>query len=85
MSESPSRAELILGRTEDGRVAIQLRMVGGTVWLAQAEIARLFETTKQNVSLYLKNIFKDKELSESSVVKESLTTARHGLGLSGNL
>lgn len=75
---SAGKGELILYRTEDGRAAIQLRAVDGTVWLTQAEIAALFDTTKQNVSLHLKNIFGDGELTAASVVKESLTTAADG-------
>lgn len=78
MSDAPSRGELILYRTEDGRDTIRLRVVDGTVWLTQTEIAALFDTTKQNVSLHLKNIFDDGELHHDSVVKESLTTAADG-------
>ena len=52
-----------------------LQAIEGTVWLTQAELAELFDSTKQNVSVHLKNIFSDNELSEFSVVKESLTTA----------
>ena len=78
MSDVPSRGELILYRTEDGREAIRLRAVDGTVWLTQAEIAVLFETTKQNVRLHLKNVFETGELLRDSVVKESLTTAADG-------
>ena len=72
------KGELILYRTEDGKTAIQLRAVDGTVWLTQAEIAALFDTTKQNVSLHLKNITAEGELTEAAVVKESLTTAADG-------
>ncbi|GHE20871.1 virulence RhuM family protein [Halomonas urumqiensis] len=71
-------SELILYQTEDGRTAIHLRAEEGTVWLTQAEIADLFATTKQNVSLHARNILKDGELSPDSVVKESLTTAADG-------
>ncbi|MBK5958365.1 hydroxyacid dehydrogenase [Rhodoplanes elegans] len=78
MTENPSRGELILYRTNDGRAAIRLRLQDGTVWLTQAEIATLFDTTKQNVSLHLKNIFQDSELAKEAVVKESLTTATDG-------
>lgn len=78
MSDVPSRGELILYRTEDGRDVIRLRVVDGTVWLTQADIAELFDTTKQNVSLHLKNVFEDGELHRGSVVKESLTTAADG-------
>jgi hypothetical protein len=74
----PPKGELILYRTEDGRSAIQLRAVDGTVWLTQAEIAALFDTTKQNVSLHLRNVFADGDLAREAVVKESLTTAADG-------
>ena len=74
MSNDPSRGELILYRTEDGREAIRLRVVDGTVWLTQAEIAVLFDTTPQNVTQHLKNVFETRELLRDSVVKESLTT-----------
>lgn len=71
-------SEIILYQTPDGATEIQLRAEDGTVWLTQAEIADLFQTTKQNISSHLKNIFQDTELKENSVVKESLTTAADG-------
>ena len=64
---------LILYTTEDGKSQFQLRAKDGTVWLSQREMAELFNATKQNISLHLKNIFEDGELAEDSVVKESLT------------
>ena len=73
-----SAGELILYRSEDGRAEVQLRAEGDTVWLTQAEMAELFDTTKQNVSLHTRNILNEKELPEVSVVKESLTTATDG-------
>lgn len=71
-------SELILYRTEDGKAEVYLRAEAGSVWLTQAEIAELFATTKQNVSLHASNILKEGELSRASVVKESLTTAADG-------
>ena len=76
---------LILYTTEDGASRIQLRADGQTVWLTQAEMAELFDATKQNISLHLKNIFEDKELEADSVVKESLTTAADGKAYRTNL
>lgn len=73
-------SELVLYTSDDGRTRLDLRIDGQTVWLTQLEIAELFQTTKQNVSLHAKNIFEDKELAEDSVVKESLTTAADGKG-----
>ena len=73
-----NHGELILYRTDDGRTEVHLRAAEGTVWLTQAEMAQLFDTTKQNISLHARNIFAEQELSEESVVKHSLTTAADG-------
>ena len=71
-------SDLVLYTTEDGRSQIKLRAQEQTVWLTQLEMAELFDATKQNISLHLKNIFEDGELDANSVVKESLTTAADG-------
>jgi hypothetical protein len=71
-------SDLILYTTEDGRSQIKLRADQQTVWLTQLEMAELFDATKQNISLHLKNVFEDGELDTGSVVKESLTTAADG-------
>src|SRR5690554_174900 len=71
-------SELILYTSDDGQTRLHLRVETETIWLSQLEIAELFQTTKQNVSLHAKNIFEDKELRQDSVVKESLTTAADG-------
>lgn len=68
-------SELILYQTEDGKAQVRLRAEEGSVWLTQGEIAELFATTKQNVSLHAANVLKERELIEGLVVKESLTTA----------
>jgi hypothetical protein len=72
------KGEIILYQTEDGVSRIQLREAEGTVWLTQAEMADLFDSSKQNISVHLKNIFDEEELEEDSVVKEYLTTAADG-------
>jgi hypothetical protein len=70
--------QLILYTSEDGKAQVQLRAELDTVWLPQLEMADLFNASKQNISLHLKNLFRDGELQESSVVKESLITAADG-------
>jgi hypothetical protein len=70
--------EVILYQTEDGAAQISLRAMDGTVWLTQTEMATLFDTSKQNISLHLRNIFSDGELVADSVVKESLIPAADG-------
>ena len=75
---APSISEILLYTTHDGKQRIEVRLEGETVWLSQLAMTELFQTTKQNISLHLKNIFTEGELSESSVVKEYLTTAADG-------
>lgn len=70
--------QLILYTTDDGKSQIQLRADLGTVWLTQLEMAELFDATKQNISLHLKNVFEDGELDAAATVKESLTVQTEG-------
>jgi hypothetical protein len=76
--EIPLKSEIILYQTEDAQTRLQVRLEGETVWLTQAQMAELFQTTKQNVSLHIQNMFEERELAELSVVKECLTTAADG-------
>lgn len=69
---------LILYTTDDGKSQIQLRADLGTVWLTQLEMAELFDATKQNISLHLKNIIEDGELDAAATIKESLTVQAEG-------
>lgn len=62
-----SGGEVILYRTEDGRDSIQLRAVDGTVWLTQAEMAALFDTTVPNINKHIKGILTDGELTEATI------------------
>ena len=78
MSQPAPKSEIILYQTEDQQTRIQVRFTGETAWLTQAQMAELFQTTKQNVSLHIQNAFAEKELREDSVVKEFLTTAADG-------
>lgn len=70
--------DLILYTSPDGETRLDLRVDGHTVWLTQLEIAELFQTTKQNVSLHAKNILEEGELSPEATVKESLTVQIEG-------
>jgi len=70
--------ELILYTTEDGRSEIKLRAEQQTVWLTQLEMAELFDATKQNISLHLKNLFADGEMDPAATIKESLTVQTEG-------
>lgn len=70
--------EIILYRPNELAEHIEVRVEDETVWLTQLQMAELFEATKQNVSLHINNIFKEKELDKDLVVKYSLTTASDG-------
>jgi hypothetical protein len=73
-----SEGEIILYATEDGQANIRLQAADGSVWLSQTALAELFQTTKQNISLHVKNILSEGELSEGATVKESLTVQTEG-------
>ncbi|MHB8276983.1 MAG: virulence RhuM family protein [Candidatus Humimicrobiaceae bacterium] len=73
-----NKSEIIIYQTEDGQTKIDVRMEENTVWITQNQIAELFQSTKQNISLHINNIFKEGELSKSSTVKEYLTVQNEG-------
>ena len=78
MLPSDQLSEFILYTDPSGKVKVEIFVLNDTVWLTQQRIAELFDTSKQNISYHLSNIFKDSELDENSVVKEFLTTAADG-------
>ena len=69
--------EIILYQLNED-IKLEVKLEEETVWLTQAQMTILFETTKQNISLHINNIFKERELDRNSVVKEYLTTALDG-------
>ena len=71
-------ADIIIYNTADGKAEIKLYADNGTVWLTQAQIAELFNTTKQNISNHISKVFSENELERNSVVKYYLTTAKDG-------
>jgi hypothetical protein len=71
-------SDIIIFPAPDGKPIVNLRVQDGSVWLTQIEIAELFLTSKQNVSLHIKNVLTEKELPEAATVKESLTVQAEG-------
>ena len=71
-------SEILLYQTEDGQTKIDVRLEDETVWLSQVQMAELFQTTKQNISLHINNIFDEGELQEISTVKDYLTVQTEG-------
>ena len=72
-----SEGEIVMYQPDE-TIRLEVRMDEDTVWLTQQQMTELFSTSKQNISLHVNNIFKEEELEEKSVVKDSLTTARDG-------
>lgn len=77
-SNDKSTGEIILFQTEDGRSKIQVRFADKNLWLSQAAMAQLFQTTPQNITIHLKSIFDEGELDEEATCKESLQVREEG-------
>ena len=75
--ENNSANEIILYQPDD-TLTLDVRVEDESVWLTQAQMAELFQTTRNNITLHTRNIFKEGELVEQSVSKESLLTAKDG-------
>lgn len=74
----PSKNEMILYQTEDGKIKIEVRLQDETVWLTQKLMAELFQTSPQNITTHLKNIFKEGELDEVATCKDFLQVQVEG-------
>ena len=69
---------MIIYVSKDGNIKVDVNIQNETIWMSQDMMANLYDTTKQNISYHLNNIFKEKELDKDSVVKNFLTTASDG-------
>lgn len=70
---------IVIYQTDDGTTKIDVKLEDETVWLSQQQMADLYDTTKQNISLHIKNIFDEEELDINSTVKEFLTVQKEGI------
>ena len=84
MKKSQPKSQIIIYKAENGQTKIDVRFENETVWLTQNALAELFQTTKQNISQHIKNIFEEGELKPDSVVKDFLTTAADGKNYATN-
>ena len=74
----PSGGQFLVYQTEDGKLKIDVRFEGETVWLTQQHMAELFQTTVPNVSMHIRNVFAEGELQPAATVKESLIVRQEG-------
>jgi len=65
-------SEIVLYQVEDGQSRIEVRLDGETVWLSQALMAELFQTTVPNINIHIRNIYEDGELAPEATVKDYL-------------
>ena len=68
-----TNSEIVLYQTADGKTPLEVQFQGETAWLTQAQMAELFQTTQQNISLHLQNIFEEGELTPAAIHKECLS------------
>ena len=75
---NPSDESVVIYRSADNAVRLDVQLADETVWLTQAQMAMLFDSTKQNVSLHINNIYKEGELLKEATVKDYLTVQNEG-------
>lgn len=73
-----SHGEVVIYTTDEGNTKIDVRFIDDTVWLSQAQLCKLYQTSKSNISEHIKHIFEEDELSEESVVRNFRTTSSDG-------
>ncbi len=76
--------EIIIYQTEDGLTKIDVKLEDETVWLTQAQLCELYQTSKSNISEHIKHIFEEGELEENAVVRKFRTTAADGKNYNGH-
>jgi hypothetical protein len=74
----PAKSQFLVYAAEDGRVKVEVRLENETVWLTQQHMAELFQTTQQNISLHLQNIYEEGELQRAATHKEFLSVRQEG-------
>lgn len=69
---------ILIYTAKDGNISVDVNLENDNIWMSQDVMANLYDTTKQNISYHLNNIFKEEELIKKAVVKDFLTTAKDG-------
>ena len=69
---------MLIYMSKDGDIKVDVNMQNENIWMSQDTMAKLYETTKNNISIHMKNIFDEKELEKDSTVKVFLTVQKEG-------
>ena len=78
MSDLPQKSQFLIYQAENGAIKIDVRFEEETVWLSQPLMAELFQTTQQNISLHLQNVYEKSEQQPEATHKEFLSVRREG-------
>jgi hypothetical protein len=78
MSEIARKSEIILYQTEDGKTKLEVRLEQESIWLTQAAMSELFQTTTANINMHIKSILAEGELSSEGTIKENLIVRKEG-------
>ncbi|MBR1599347.1 MAG: virulence RhuM family protein [Lachnospiraceae bacterium] len=78
MEQNDTQGDIVIYQSQDGITKIDVRIVDETVWLTQAQLVELYQSSKSNISEHIKHIFEDGELEENTVVRKFRTTANDG-------
>ena len=78
MDNEIQKGEIIIYTSEDGSVSLDTKLKNDTIWLTQDMMAKLFETTPQNITIHIKNIYEEKELEQDSTCKDFLQVRKEG-------
>ena len=78
MSKLPQKSQFLIYTAENGAIKIDVRFEDETVWLTQQLMAELFQTSQQNISLHLRNVYAEEELTPQATHKEFLSVRREG-------
>ena len=73
-----NNSEILIYQNPDGKISLNVRLEDETVWLTQAHMAKLFQTTIPNVSMHIRNVYEDGELGSEATVKKFLTVRQEG-------
>ena len=76
--EAPPKGEIVIYTSADGKISLDTKLENETIWLTQDMMAKLFETTPQNITMHIKNIYEDEELEQNSTCKDFLQVRNEG-------
>lgn len=76
--EAPPKGEIVIYTSADGKISLDAKLENETIWLTQDMMAKLFETTPQNITMHIKNIYEDEELEQNSTCKDFLQVRNEG-------